>query len=136
MKSLKTRNFTTDEIIHRPHTLPEDLRPIAYFAHGYIQCLRDALSREFKREVPLVINSGYRDPKYNASLPGASKTSYHQWRYDQSRPVFALDIRVVGVPLEKAFQVISAIVVGECYIHRDGGFIHVAPYGPDESWSK
>lgn len=133
---MKTRNFTVEEIVHRWEDFPKHLIPIAYVALGYTQALRDAAQEQFKKEIPFSVNSGYRSSSYNHSIGGAVN-SFHIWRFDpKGYPVFALDLKTDALPVETFYDFLKDKVRGETYIHQKWGFVHIAPYGPDEEWIK
>lgn len=73
--------------------------------------------------VSVNVNSGYRCPKHNASISGASKTSYHMKGY-------AADIKVIGIhPVRVARYLETLNFKGRigCYTWDDSGkgFVHV-----------
>lgn len=123
------RNFTLQEVIHsRVDDFPEELRPIAYNAMGYLQALRDHLG------VSIIVTSGYRSLEYNQEI-GGSKNSYHVWRYaNDMKFIWAVDIYSPEMDIKDFYQDVKDFVIGETYWHRDKGFIHISPYGKDEEW--
>ena len=126
---IRTRNFTLEEVIHSPiEDFPNELLPIAHAAMAYLQACRDYLG------VPLVVTSGYRSPDYNQEI-GGSQNSYHQWRVGPSgEAIWAIDLYSPSMNIEDLYGDLSKLVTGETYWHRDKGFVHVSPYGPDEEW--
>lgn len=130
---IRTRNFTLNEVIHRPDKLPDELLPIAYSALGTMQAIRDALCFRFGKEVPVEQTSGYRELAYNLSI-GSSKNSFHIWRFENGKMIYACDFKPKGVPLRQALNVANEVVKGEVYLHRRHGFIHAAPCGPEQTW--
>lgn len=130
---MKSRNFTLEEIAHRP--LPANLQDIGLMAMGYMQAIRDLSSARFGKDVPLKITSGYRELTYNREV-SSSKTpdnSYHVWRWQGDKaPLWAVDFAPIGVPLAEYFAWYKDITRGERYMHRGNGFIHTAPFAPDK----
>jgi uncharacterized protein YcbK (DUF882 family) len=128
-QNLRTRNFTIQEVIHSPADLfPERLAPVAIAAMHYMQACRDYLG------VPLVITSGYRSPAYNEEI-GGSENSYHVWRFtEDGHLIFAVDCYSSKLEIQLLYEDLKKLVVGEVYWHKGRGFVHVSPYGKDESW--
>lgn len=126
------RNFTLQEIVHTPlDQFPSELLPIAYMALGYAQALRDYL------QVPININSGYRSKEYNATLPGSAADSFHIWRYENGKPIWALDISSPSMSAAELYEKVRKFVVGETYLHRRFQFVHISPtQKQDEEWTQ
>lgn len=137
---MRSRNFTSNEVIHRAHALStvsqaeRDLvREIAPIAMGYVQCLRDALCEEYRKDVPLAVSSGWREKAYNDEI--SNESSMHRWRMSpQGVAIFALDVWSPILTPHQLYISLKDLVKGETYEHKRFKFVHVAPYGPDEEW--
>lgn len=133
-ENYRTRNFSLWEVVHRCELVEDPLIwDIGKIALGYIQGLRDAVSEYSNASVPLIITSGYRSPEYNRKI-GGSPNSYHMWRKSENRVVWALDIKSTVLEPAKLYEVVKDCVNGETYLHKRYGFVHLAPYGPDQEW--
>lgn len=133
MNNFSHRNFTLNEVIHQTNAFPAELLPIAYTAMGDIQRLRDYLSFKMDEDIPLVITSGYRSPKYNKTV-GGSKNSHHVWRIVDNRMIYALDFYSPKLRADILYDLARPVVQGETYLHREKQFVHMSVYGPDEEW--
>lgn len=130
---MKTRNFTLQEVAHRP--LPDHLIPNAVAAMQAMQMLRDMGSAYFKKDVPLRITSGYREKEYNRKVSGSRNpdNSYHVWRKEADGTlIWAVDFVPIGVTPSQYFAWMMNIVKGERYRHQRHKFIHFAPNGKDK----
>jgi len=132
--NVKTRDFSLREVIHRPDDIPEKAVPIGYIALGYIQGVRDALWSFYGREIRIKIQSGYRSKRYNRTLVGASSNSFHIWRWEESSPIWALDISSPDLSPEELYTFCKDYVRGETYHHVRNRIVHIAPTGKDEEW--
>lgn len=133
---MRTRNFTLQEVYHRPQdVMGFDVPRVALVAMGYIQSLRDSLTEAIGRDCPLRITSGYRGLAFNRSI-GSKDSSYHVWRIEKDRAVFAFDVTSPILTPDKLFELIHTRVVGETYLHKRLGFVHFAPVGADEEWKQ
>jgi len=134
MENLKSKNFTTFEVIHRePEKLPKELQPIAYHVQGFLQAFRNYLKIIHGREIRLVPTSGYRSPSYNQALPGASDNSYHMWRIDSNGyMVWAVDLTSPDLFQDELYQDAANFFTGEVYKHNENGLVHVTNYGDNE----
>lgn len=133
-ENIRTRNFSLWEVVHRCELVEDDLIwDIGKVALGYIQCLRDALSERYEAQIPLVITSGYRSPKYNKQI-GGSPNSYHMWRKSKNGIIWALDIKSLVLPAPDLYNIVKDYVQGETYLHKRYNFVHIAPNGPDQEW--
>jgi uncharacterized protein YcbK (DUF882 family) len=131
---MRTRNFTLNEVIHRPEQLPEDRLPIAYSVLGWVQALRDAAWEQYKKEIRFTVTSGYRSPAFNSSI-GGSTNSHHMWRTDdKGLMIWALDLTSPDLPLNEFYEFLRVRTRGQCYMHRRLGFVHIANYGNDTEW--
>ena len=127
---MRTRNFTLQEVAHRP--LPDHLIPNAVAAMQAMQILRDMGSAYFKKDVPLRITSGYRELDYNRKI-GSPDNSYHVWRAsDKGTLLWAVDFEPIGVDIAQYFAWMMGNVKGERYRHQRHKFIHFAPNGKDK----
>lgn len=87
-----------------------------------LQALRDLLG------APLMLNSAYRSPEYNAKLKGAAKNSYHM-------KAMAFDVSMANhdpVRFEAAARKVGFTGLG---FYQRSNFIHV-DIGPDREWGK
>lgn len=135
-RKIKVDNFTFDEVVHRPQDLPEDLVPVGYIVLGFMQALREAAEMHFKKQVGVTITSGYRKPSVNANTPGSANNSYHQWRIDsKGQAVWAVDTKPTGVSLFEWFNFARQAVIGEVYLNRKEGIVHISSYGKDEEFT-
>ena len=135
--SLKSKNFTLKEIIHRPDDFPETLIPIAMYQMGRLQAIRDGACEFFNKEVAITITSGYRSLQYNSTLDGASATSHHIWKIKEDGSfICAIDFKSRDVPLEALYAFVKKYTQGEeCYLHRQKKFIHLSTENRlDENW--
>lgn len=66
----------------------------------------------------ILVNSGYRTPRHNASLEGAARQSLHIRG-------MAADIRIPGVSVERLGKLVRAIGAGGVGFYPSKGFIHV-----------
>lgn len=133
MKNLKSKNFSTHEVIHRdPEKLPSELEPIAYHAQGMLQGFRNHLKVKYGKDIILNVTSGYRSPSYNRAIGGAAN-SYHQWRIDKDGSmVWATDLISPNLSQELLYEEAARFFTGEVYMHRTNGLVHVSDYGKDE----
>lgn len=133
MKNLRTKNFTTYEVIHRePDKLPKELESVAYIAQGMIQGFRNHLKYTHGKPIRIQITSGYRSPSYNQEI-GGSKNSYHMWRYNtDSEPIWALDIWSPDIDKDELYRDAAAFFEGEVYMHGHYNLVHVSNYGVNE----
>lgn len=67
---------------------------------------------------PIVVTSGYRTPRTNASLEGAARNSLHM----QGR---AMDLRMPGVPMEYVGRLASIFAVGGVGFYTGSNFTHI-----------
>jgi|TARA_R110000822_G_scaffold218065_1_gene352548 hypothetical protein len=134
MENIKTKNFTSYEVIHRnPEKLSSSLAPIAYLVQGILQGFRNYLSLKYGKSIRLVPTSGYRSPNYNSSLEGSSKNSYHMWRYDKDgEAIWAVDLVSPDLEQDKLYNDAAAFFTGEVYKHSGNGLVHVSDYGANE----
>ena len=116
-KTAGTANFKQSEFdCHDGTPVPEKYR-------GNLQILMNNLEviRKHFGNKPIKINSGYRTPAYNASIPAAVKGSKHQY-------ALAADIVISGyTPKQVADGIISLINAGKIYnggVGRYGTFTH------------
>lgn len=134
-RDLRTKNFTFNEVAHRPEGLTPDIEPITYIAMGYLQCLRDAAQFHFKKQVGITLTSGVRVPAINQTTKGSAANSYHQWRVDKNKQaVWAVDTVPSGITLQQWYTFAQQYVQGEVYLNRKEKIVHIAPYGPDETF--
>lgn len=130
----ETRDFTQAEVIHHLDGVQQDQISISLIAMGYVQALRDSATKKFNRQVRLKITSGFRNKEHNRKQ-GGSSGSYHTWRVDDlGKTIFALDVVSPDITLEDLYNFLADHVVGEVYMNIDQNIVHIAPYGPDESW--
>lgn len=85
------------------------------------------LSQRLEAEHLLVL-SGYRSPKTNAALRGASKRSYHMRGQ-------AMDLRVPGVGTRQVADTARAAGAGGVGRYSVRGFVHIDT-GPRRDWRK
>lgn len=134
--NLRTRNFNLSEIINNYDGWDPKLLPIATTAMGTIQMLRDYLCFKYQKQIRIKITSGYRSAAYNATLSGASSDSYHIWRFeDDGYMRWALDFTSPDLSLEELFKAVKEVYIGETYMHRRFGFIHISSQKQDEEWT-
>jgi uncharacterized protein YcbK (DUF882 family) len=133
----KDRNFSLQEIIHSPiEDFPKELVPLAMYRMAAMQRLRDAACAYFKKEVPIIITSGYRSFAYNKEI-GGSENSLHIWRFSPDGTfVCANDYYSPDVPLSAFFAFVARYVRGETYLHSKKNFIHEGTGAGliDEEW--
>lgn len=133
---MQTRNFTLNEVFHRPQdVMGFDVPKIGLIAQGYIQGLRDSLTEAIGRDCPIIITSGYRSLAFNRSIK-SKDSSYHVWRIENGKALFALDFTSPVLTPDNLFELVRKRVVGETYLHKKLGFVHIAPCGPDEEWKQ
>lgn len=73
-----TKNFHIREFKCKDGTeVPEEYYCNVLQLAQNLQILRDELTKEQGKDSPLHINSGYRTPKYNATLEGSAVQSQH-----------------------------------------------------------
>jgi uncharacterized protein YcbK (DUF882 family) len=69
-----TKNFKLDEFLCKSGApMPDEVFSNIIKLANQLQILRDYIGR------PITINSAYRSPEYNATIPNASKYSQHQY---------------------------------------------------------
>lgn len=131
----KYRNFSLYEIIHSdPIHFPKNLIPVATYLAGRIQTLREAASAYFKKEVRIVITSGYRSKEYNDNIGGA-KNSYHIWEVTSDGKMrCAVDFTSPDVSISALFSFVKTYAQGEeIGIHIRKKYIHYAPDNIDNN---
>lgn len=84
------------------------------FVDSYLVSILDILRNKIGK--PVIINSGYRTPEWNAKCGGA-KYSYHMRG-------MAADIRVNGMSAKKIANELNAIVPEECGIIVYSNWVH------------
>lgn len=133
MKNLKSRNLSTTEVAYRPLEVPASLEPCAYFLQGVLQTVRDYLTIKYKKEVRIVMISGYRSPEVNAATPGSADNSNHMWKLSPLK--VAADITSPDVTTKQLYDAVRTLVRGEVYVNYAQKKVHVAPCGPiKEPW--
>ena len=79
-------------------------------------------ARHMAHDKPIHINSGYRSPRYNATLKGAAKHSYHM-------KGMAADITIEGLTVDEIADIFERLLIGTGGIGRyyegHGNFVHV-----------
>ena len=135
--NFRSENFSLPEIINRRDELTPQVINIGMYLMGFMQSLRDHLKVKTGRDIRLKVTSGYRGPVYNSTLRGASPNSYHIWRIaDDGQVICAIDITSPDLSLEELFRLVDEFNYGETYLHKGFRFVHVSPYGKDESWEQ
>lgn len=130
MKPIKSRNFDTQEVVHR--NVPEELEPNAYFLQGVLQVLRDACTIKYGKNVRIVLISGYRPPEVNAELENAADNSNHMWANDEEdfrEFKVAADIYSPDLPPQLLYSVAKTLIRGEVYYDVSDRKVHIAPCG-------
>lgn len=133
---LSSRNFTVNEIAHRP--LPKDVlyELIACFQMGKMQSIVDYLSYKLRYEVSCEPTSGYRDPAYNKTIGGA-ENSRHCWKIQNGKIVCGGDYRFynkitkVQIPCSVIYGLLRPFK-GEIYHNQKQDIIHIADQDFDE----
>lgn len=130
---MKTRNFSVEEIAHRP--LPPALLPVGISLLGYAQGMRDMACATFGKEISITTTSGYRDKLYNRTVSTAKNpdNSNHIWRIVNGMPIGAWDFVPNGISLGVFWDWFKTKVTGERYLNRRKGFIHWAPNAPNKA---
>ena len=135
---MKSRNFTLEEIAHRP--LPNDKRDIAAFLTGKMQSIVDYLSYQLKTRIGCTPTSGYRSPKVNIDISTtdrADKTSNHMWRIENDYIKCAGDYKFfnkqtsIQIPCSIIFPLLAPFG-GEIYWNKKEDIIHIADQGFNE----
>lgn len=108
------------------NSIPNDLMPNVQVLAGWLQVLRDRLTKHLDRPVAIRVSSGYRGPALNKFV-GGSKTSAHM-------KALAADITATGVTVDKLFTFIRehmSDMPADQVIHEFGQWVHVgvAPSG-------
>jgi len=91
--------------------------------------LIDHLQDHFKADDVRII-SGYRSPKYNASLRRRSRRVAHNSLHTQG---LAMDIRLPGVSAGKLGRYAGSLHAGGVGVYRGSSFVHV-DVGPVRTW--
>lgn len=129
-----TKNFHIREFKCKDGTVvPERYFPFVIMLAHNLQALRNHLTVKLKRDCPIHINSGYRTPKYNATLEGAAAGSMHlvAGAGDLSNMVFS--------PKQIADEIeflISVGVMKEGGLGRYAGFTHYDIRKTKSRWGK
>lgn len=84
------------------------------FIDDYLVSVLDVLRNKIGK--PVIINSGYRTPEWNAKCGGA-KHSYHMRG-------MAADIRVEGMSAKQIANELNAVIPGECGIIVYKNWVH------------
>ncbi len=132
-----SRNFDgPDEISHRKTLIGH--KDHAMFMMGYLQCLRDGISKKYGKDVPLFITSGDRTG-YNQNLvqtQNAAPNSFHIWRNEmygkRAQLVVACDLTTTAMSPQALYNEIHPRVRGEVYWKKSEKIVHIAPFGVDE----
>lgn len=73
-----TKNFNIQEFrCHDGTDVPDEYECNVVVLANNLQVLRDECTKEKGKDCPLHINSGYRTPRYNATLEGSAQHSQH-----------------------------------------------------------
>lgn len=136
-----SRNFNTFEVAHHPEDVIR-LDANALFMMGVLQTLKDGLCIKYKKDVRIIITSGYRTQERNTKEKG-SENSNHIWSLRQTivkwlgKPVtsseitkVACDITSPDVTLRELFDHCKSNIRGEVYMSLSKNFVHIAPCGP------
>jgi len=129
--TLQSRNFTLPELYrYYAETVPTDKQPYAYFLMGIAQTLRAMVLNSLKKEVMFKIGSGYRDQDHNKQVGGTDQ-SLHIWRNVDGYFHCAFDMTPLNANIEDVFDALKPIhnTLGEVYLNRDSGCIHIAVQG-------
>jgi uncharacterized protein YcbK (DUF882 family) len=121
-----TKNFNLSEFTKNGNSLPLSLLPNMKEVANNLQVLRDYLQK------PINVNSGYRNPEYNAKIGGV-KNSFHM-------KGMAADIHVKGLTPKELHTVIEFLISqGKM---KQGGlglydtFVHYDVQGKKVRWYK
>jgi len=113
-----TKNFKLEEFnCSCGCDMPQNVFSNVVKLAGQLQILRDYIDR------PIKINSGYRCPEYNATIPNSSKYSQHQYGK-------AADIVVNGLKPTEVYAIIEdlidmgAMLQGGLGLYEKNGFVH------------
>jgi hypothetical protein len=134
--ALRTKNFTLEEIAHRPIGDDPMLRYCGLVQMGYMQCIRDYLNAVYGVPVSCIITSGYRELDYNRSI-GSSDSSNHRWRVENGSIRSANDCyfyangeRLLCLDVFKELKLFWG--KGEIYLNLDEDIIHISLQPKDE----
>ena len=117
MKEFRCRDGSDVVLIHEQ--LPWDLESIRYQAsqeHGK------------GKEIPLIINSGYRTVAYNSTLKNASKHSQHLYGY-------AADIHMPGVSITDLKRYARNVSPNHGGVGVYGSFLHFDKREAKADWT-
>lgn len=116
---LRSETALRHNIVNEPHS-PEheaNLHSVACF----LQCLRDALSEHYGRDVPISVSSGYRSEALNTLVRGSKRSAHSHG--------LAADFRAFTVSVEDVFNFIreheSLSQMVDQVIDEYGHWVHV-----------
>lgn len=126
------KEFTASETAARrgiDNTLPAALQGTAVQTCEMMERIRTHLTRLARREIPIIVTSGYRSPALNAAI-GSSAGSDHPrgQAVDFKAPAF-------GTPYEVAtalVPLVDEIGIGQL-IHEFGTWVHVSTRKPERA---
>lgn len=128
-----TTNFNISEFRCKDGTdVPDELENNVQELANNLQIIRDTLCKEVGKNVPIIINSGYRTPAHNTKIKGA-KNSQHLLAK-------ASDIRVEKGLMQHLYILIKElmdfglIAKGGITYYKEKNFIHYDIRGVKITW--
>lgn len=123
-----TDNFTLEEFeasdtaarMGIDNSVPKELMQNVVELAGWLQTLRNRLTKHLGKPASIVISSGYRSPALNKAVGGSSTSSHMS--------ALAADIKVPGVSVDSLFELIRELmwdVPADQVIHEFGRWVHV-----------